>query len=314
MSMFLAMLVLAPLLSACVHSAIYNARAETNHPPAGIFLELNAAKTHIVRQGSTGPVVLMIHGASANAQEFTHTLSPRLSGDHRILMADRPGHGYSTRPKNAADLGVQANQMAGVLEAMAPGEPAIIVGHSFGGAVALRLALDRPDLVNGLVLLAPVSHDWGGGGEAWYNSYAARPVLGSIFSQLVPIVGPAQAKDGINGTFSPQAAPAGYYEDAAIPLLFRPHQFRANAKDVTNLRAELAAQQSRYDDLEMPITVFSGHLDSVIKPELHVGKLSGQVAHLRVVDLPNGGHMPHHAHGDEIADAVRRMAKLTSAP
>jgi pimeloyl-ACP methyl ester carboxylesterase len=310
----IALLLLTPFLSACVSSAIYTARAENAHPPAGIFLELNEAKTHVIRRGSEGPVVLMIHGASANAQEFTGSLTPRLSDTHRVLMVDRPGHGYSARPKKSSTLGVQAQQMAGVLEALAPGEKAIVLGHSFGGAVALRLALDRPDLVSALFLAAPVSHDWGTDTNAWYTSAAANPIFGGAFVQLVPLIGPSQARDGILGVFSPETAPENYYENAAIPLLFRPSHFRANASDVHHLREELARQQDRYDELKMPITVFSGMRDSVLKPALHVGKLVDQIPHLERVDYPDGGHMPHHAHGDDIARRVRELSTSDTLP
>jgi len=309
-----ALLLLAPFLSACVASALYTARAEDTHPPAGIFLELNEAKTHVVRRGEEGPVVLMIHGASANAQEFTHTLAPRLSDTHRILMADRPGHGYSVRPKNGSNLAVQAEQMAGILEALAPGEKAIVLGHSFGGAVALRLALDRPDLVAALVLAAPVSHDWGADTNAWYTGAAANPVYGGAFAQLVPLIGPKQARDGISGVFSPEPAPEGYFDKSAIPLLFRPSHFRANASDVHNLRAELARQQSRYGELGMPLIVYTGEQDSVIKPALHVGKLVEQVPHLERVDYPDGGHMPHHANGADIAEKIRALSTRDALP
>lgn len=310
-----AILIAVPMLSACVHSAIYTSRAQKAHPPGGQLVPVNNKPVHIIEAGKAdGPIVLMIHGASANAQEFTHTLAPRLSDTHRVLMADRPGHGYSGRPAKSDTLAVQAAQMAGALEQMGQGQKAIVVGHSFGGAVALRLALDRPDLVDGLVLLAPVSHDWGGGGEAWYTKTAARPLIGPLFTQLVPVVGPRQLADGIEGVFHPEPAPDNYLRNAALPLLFRPSEFRANARDVNNLRAELAAQQGRYGELKMPVTLYSGLRDTVIKPELHAGKLKGQVPQLQVIDIPNGGHMPHHAHGADIAATIRTlMSPLATA-
>jgi len=311
--MVAALLVSLPVLSACVHSAIYTSRAEANYPAAGTLIDVNGIKTHVIETGDKGTPVLMIHGASANAQEFTHTLAPLLQDDFRILMADRPGHGYSRRPNGSNQLATQAAQMAGVIEARTGGEKAIVVGHSFGGAVALRVALDRPDLVEALVLLAPVTHDWGGGGEAWYNKYAANPVFGGPMSQLVPIIGPGRLAGGINGVFHPEPAPDNYLEASGVPLLFRPRTFRANAKDVTNLRSELAAQQVRYDELKMPVTVYNGHRDTVIKPALHVGKLRTQVPQLEVVDLPEGGHMPHHIHSEAIAGTIRTLAMADAA-
>lgn len=304
----LALAIAVPGLSACVHSAIYTARAEANYPPEGQFVEHDGDKIHVISKGTKGPLVLMIHGASANAQEFTTTLAPRLHESHRVLMADRPGHGYSSRPAHARTLGVQAAQMAAALDALAPGEKAIVVGHSFGGAVALRLALDRPDLVDSLVLLAPVTHDWGGGGEAWYTTISARPLIGPVFTQLVPIVGPGQVSEGIMGVFHPEPAPENYLTDAAIPLLFRPSEFRANARDVAILREELAGQQDRYEELKMPITLYSGLRDTVIKPSLHAGKLKQQVPQLNIVELPDGGHMPHHAHGEDVANTIRALS------
>ena len=249
--------------------------------------------------------------ASSTTFEFSQTLAPRLESTHRILMVDRPGHGYSTRPKQAHTLGVQAAMMASVLENLVPNEKAVIVGHSFGGAVALRLALDRPDLVEGIVLIAPVSHDWGSDATAWYSKVAARPILGPPFSQLIPLVGPRQLEDGIVGVFHPEPAPENYVENSAATLLFRPHEFRANARDVAALRSELAAQQARYTELKMPITLYSGLKDTVIKPELHAGKLIKQVPQLTIIDLPEGGHMPHHGHGAAIAETIRTLSSAS---
>jgi pimeloyl-ACP methyl ester carboxylesterase len=294
-------------LGACVTSIAYTSKVERTFPAAGELIPVDGHDVHVLRQGTSGPVVLMIHGASANAREFTWTLAPRVEGDMRVLMADRPGHGYSERFDGAEQLGAQARQMAGVLDALAPGEKAIIVGHSFGGAVALRLALDRPDLVSGLVLLAPVTHDWGSGGTAWYNSLAAPPVLGSAFSQLLPLVGPAQVRGGIDGVFKPVPPPEGYYENSAIGLLFRPENFRANARDVNALQEELGAQSARYPELKIPIIVFSGSQDTVISPKLHVGELKKQVP-VELVALPDEGHMPHHGEGEAVAAAIRRLA------
>ncbi|WP_321488160.1 alpha/beta hydrolase [uncultured Hyphomonas sp.] len=290
-------------------SGAYTSRIHKTHPASGRRVEVGGYGVHVLEAGKAGPPVLMIHGASANAREFTWTLAPPLDQDFRVLMADRPGHGHSRRPPGAETLAVQAAQMAGVLEKLAPDEPAVIVGHSFGGAVALRLALDRPELVKGLVLLAPVTHDWGGEGQAWYNRFAASRLIGPAFSQVVPLVGPSQVGAGIGGVFDPSPAPEDYFEKSGIGLLFRPASFRANARDVRVLDRELAAQSKRYGELAMPITVFSGSKDTVITPAKHTARLKKQ-ADIDLRILPEEGHMPHHNHGQDVADAIRRLASL----
>ena len=296
-------------LGACLSSGAYTARVHQAHPASGRRVEVGGYGVHVIEAGKSGPPVLMIHGASANAREFTWTLAPALEQDFRVLMADRPGHGHSRRPPRADTLAVQAAQMAGVLEKLVPGEKAVVVGHSFGGAVALRLALDRPELVKGLVLLAPVTHDWGGDGHAWYNRLAASRVTGPVFSQLVPLVGPRQVGAGIGGVFNPSPAPEGYFEKSGIGLLFRPPAFRANARDVRVLDRELAAQSQRYGELILPIVVFSGSKDTVITPAKHTARLKKQAA-VDLVILPDEGHMPHHRHGADVVDAIRRLASL----
>lgn len=308
MLLILASVLLLGGIGACVNSALYAARINQAHPATGTMVPVNGGDVHVLQQGETGPVVLMIHGASANAREFDWTLAPKLADTHRVLMMDRPGHGHSERVSDAQTLAVQAEQAAGVLKALAPGERAIIVGHSFGGAVSLRLALDHPDLVRGLVLLAPVSHDWGGGGEAWYNKYASHDLIGPAFTQLVPIVGPSQVKNGITNVFSPKPAPDAYFEKSGIGLLFRPSNFAANAKDVNALRGELAGQQDRYGSIQVPTVVFSGALDTVISPPLHVGKLKHQIDGLELVKLGEGGHMPHHAYGHDVVSTIQRLS------
>ncbi len=295
-------------LGACMNGVAYRSKVEKAHPALGQIVEVNGTAVHVIERGNkSGPVIVMIHGASANANEFTYTLSPRLEADHHILMIDRPGHGYSGRPAHAERLGVQAAQISGAIDALVPGKKVIIVGHSFGGAVALRTALDNPDTVGGLVLLAPVTHDWGSDASSWYNRWAATPVLGQVFTQLVPFIGPAQGKAGVASVFAPKSAPEGYYEKSAIALLFRPSSFRANASDVQALRTELAAQQDRYTQLNIPVIVFSGAKDTVLKPQLHVGKLKQQIE-LELIKLPDEGHMPHHAHGEAVAGAISRLA------
>lgn len=296
-------------LGACVTSLAYTSKVEAAYPAEGRMVSVNGHDVHVIERGpAKGPPVLMIHGASANAREFTATLAPRLEMDLRVLMADRPGHGYSERFEGAGALAAQARQMAGVLDQAAPGQKAVIVGHSFGGAVALRLALDRPDLVSGLVLLAPVTHDWGeGSGAAWYNSVAANPLFGPVFSQLAPIAGPAQIKGGVSSVFSPAPAPQSYYETSGLGLFLRPSNFRANAQDMTRLQQELAAQSARYEEIKVPVTVFSGSRDTVLSPKLHTGRLKKQVP-LELVILPDEGHMPHHGEGSAVAGAIRRLA------
>lgn len=192
------------LLTSCMSASMYTSRVEARYPPLGDFMPYENGELHVISRGEGAPV-LMIHGASANAREFMFTLVPELDeAQLNLIMVDRPGHGYSDRFDDADELGEQARAMAAAVRANAEG-PLVVVGHSFGGAVALRFALDYPELTRSVVLLAPVTHDWGSGGVAWYNSIAAFPGVGHVFSQFAPLVGPDMARSSLEDLFSPAA-------------------------------------------------------------------------------------------------------------
>src|SRR5262249_49796720 len=134
------------------------------------------------------PAVLLIHGANANLLEVLPPLSA-LAADHRLIALDRPGYGHSQRPPNAEKLAVQARLATRVLEACNV-KSAVVLGHSLGAAVALRVALDRPELVRGLVLAAPACHPYPGE-NAWWARLAATPIIGWLFAHtIVPFVAP----------------------------------------------------------------------------------------------------------------------------
>ena len=289
---------------------MYKSRVEARYPPLGEFVPYEDGDIHVIDQGEGAPV-LMIHGASANAREFTFTLVPELEGQGlQLIMADRPGFGFTDRFEDASSLGVQAAAMARAANAKADG-PVVVVGHSFGGAVALRFALDYPELTRSVVLIAPVTHDWGSGGVTWYNQVAAWPVIGPVFSQIAPLVGPSAARSSLDSLFSPAPVPDNYAENLGVDLLFRPFSFRANAKDVSSLLDEISAQQTRYaDEIAVPVVVFSGTYDTVIKPNLHALRLKRELPdHVSLVKLEDEGHMPHHRKAGLIADTILRLAR-----
>ncbi len=306
----LAGLVCLGLLSACVSSAMYSSRIEQEYPPIGDLLPFEARDQHVISQGQGSPV-LMIHGASANAREYMISLAPHLEDEAvRLLMADRPGHGHSQRIQNGYDLGRQAAALRQITQQQTD-QPVILVGHSFGGAVALRYALDYPDAVRAVVLLAPVTHDWGGGGMAWYNSIAAIPGIGHVFSQFAPLVGPNTARNSLDSLFSPAEPPENYADRMGVDLLFRPDAFRHNARDMVRLRQQLADQEKRYpDELTTNVVIFSGSYDTVIKPKLHAARLRRDAPdRVVLVKLTDEGHMPHHGKSELVAQTILRLAR-----
>lgn len=112
-----------------------------------------------IRWAATGPedapIVLFVHGSPGDWMAWKGFLADPALLHLRLLAVDRPGYGGSGRGKPEPSLAAQARLLAAVLEAEgARLRPAVVVGHSLGGPVAGRLAMDHPALVKGLVLAA----------------------------------------------------------------------------------------------------------------------------------------------------------------
>lgn len=258
------------------------------------YVEADGVASRVAEWGS-GPPVLLIHGASSTLSVFEPTVAPLLAPTYRLVAYDRPGMGLSKdRPDNADTLKVQADVAAGVIEAMEMERP-IVVAHSFGGAVALRLALDHPERISGLVLIGAPAYDWPGG-VAWHYHWSSAPVVGGLFNHVLsrPFVGGA-LKSGVEGTFSPQEPPDDYVEATNSKLAVTPGPMHANARDVKNLKSELIAQSPRYPDIDLPVAILVGDRDGVVSYELHSKRLAETLPNVRIEVLEGVGHAPHEA-------------------
>ena len=102
--------------------------------------------------------------------------------------------------------------------------------HSWSGALGARIALDYPQAVAGLVMLAPVAYPWPGG-VSQYNKMVTTPVIGPLLAYTITLpLGLLLAESGARGVFLPQAMPDGFVKDTATHLLLRPREFVANAR------------------------------------------------------------------------------------
>ena len=306
----LLILIVIAAIGLILRSEWIGAQVGRAYPARGAFIDLSGGRLHYREQAPQGDnrgTVVLIHGASSNHADLLATLGPELSR-YRIIALDRPGHGWSDRLEGSAmaDPGRQAAVLMQALDRIAP-ESFVLVAHSLAGALAARIALDRPDRLRGLVLLGGVTHPWPGG-IAWYHHITVLPVIGPLFTRLIAL--PAaniQLDAGAKSVFAPRQATPGYVETGEIRLLLRPATFRANSDDIAATHAFVTAQASRYGDLKAPVIAITGDSDSVVSPTIHSATIARQAPQGRLVLLPGVGHMPHHAAPEIVVDAIDQM-------
>ena len=223
-------------------------------------LDHDGARIRYFTGGAGSPLVLVhgLAGAATNWSELVPCLLPR----HRLVVPDLPGHGASARLPRLDDL----DPLAGAVAAVADAEgavPAVVIGHSLGAVVALRLALAHPDVVRALVLVAPA-----GIGSSSYRGTAALALAGA----LRPARAVARLAGGAFRFRTVRRLAFGYWGIAAADALTREGALgligrggRGPAETGRALRG--GDPRTQLDDLACPVLVVCGARDRIIPPD-----------------------------------------------
>ncbi|QIG95043.1 MULTISPECIES: alpha/beta fold hydrolase [unclassified Bradyrhizobium] len=279
-------------------------------PPQGRMIDVAGARLHVVELGprdAAGPPVVLLHGASSNLRAM-QPLGDRIARTRRVILIDRPGHGWSTRERVADSTPAVQGRM--IMEALTRLgiDRAIVVAHSWAGALGLRIALDHPDRVAGLVLLAPVAYPWRGGAGR-YNDVISTPLIGPMLAHTVTLpLGYLVANSGSRGVFAPQEMPDDFVRDSATLLLLRPREFIANARDLVTLKAAVVEQAPRYAEIKAQVTIIAGDVDKTVSTRIHSRPLAATAPNAKLIVMPGVGHMVQYAVPDLVASEVEAVA------
>src|ERR1700761_1776217 len=265
-------IILAALIFLALFTQIGVVVIERRYPQQGESVAVTGATLNVVELGqrdATGPPILLLHGASSNLEAMRRPVGEALAKDHRVILIDRPGHGWSTREREAGwTPAIHAGLIEEALVKLGTG-PVIVVAHSAAGALAARMALDYPERVAGLLLLAPVTHPWYGG-VGFYNKLVTPPVIGPLLAYTITLpLGLLLAEPGAREVFQPQPMPANFVADSATLLLLRPREFLANARDLVTLKQAVEEQAPRYGEIKVPVTIISGDADKTVSTGTH---------------------------------------------
>lgn len=288
-------------------------QAERENPPEGKFVEVDGIRLHYLERGA-GPTLVLLHGNGVYSKDFeTSGLLQQASEHYRVIAFDRPGFGYSERPRTT--IWTPEKQAALLHKALVQigVESSIIAGHSWGTMVALAMGLQQPDAVRGLVLLSgyyypSIRIDWA------TMTQPAIPIVGDVLRYTVsPLLSRALWRPVSKRMFSPK--PIDKRFDAfPVWMALRPQQLRASAAETAIMIPSAAMLSRRYAELKVPVVVVAGTQDKVVGAGHNSERLHEGLALSQLELEPGVGHMTHYAHPDKVMAAIESIANHAGEP
>ncbi|MES3025875.1 MAG: alpha/beta hydrolase [Pseudomonadota bacterium] len=289
------------------------AKAERTNPPRGKFIEVDGVRLHYLEYGE-GPALVLLHGNGVLANDFELSgLVERAEQQYRVIVFDRPGYGYSDRPRSTIwTPTAQANLLHKALAQIGVEAP-IVLGHSWGTMVAVAMALAHPSSVRGLVLLSgyyfPTLRL-----DVPLLAQPAIPIIGDLMRYtLSPLLGRLMWPTMIKTMFGPLSVPERFRR-LPVWMLLRPSQLRASAAEAAMMVPAAMMLKKHYPELAVPMKIIAGEQDRVVDAGHQSGRLHEQVAHSDLHLEPGTGHMVHYATPDDILAAIDELSAQTGAP
>jgi pimeloyl-ACP methyl ester carboxylesterase len=285
-------------------------QAEQENPPLGKFIEVDGVRLHYIERGN-GPPLVLFHGNASMMQDFGLSgLLDLASRHYRVIVFDRPGYGYSERPRDRIwSPTEQARLFHRALQKLNVERP-IVLGHSWGTLVALALALEYPADVRGLVLLSGYYYPTPRL-DVPLVSGPAIPGLGDLMRFTIsPLIGRLMWPVMRKRIFAPAEPPVRF---SAFPLwmTLRPSQLRASAAESALMIPAAMALRRRYHELEMPLVIMAGADDRYVKADTHSVRLHRELPRSELHLVPGAGHMVHHAVPEQVMQAIDSAEKAS---
>lgn len=287
-------------------------QAEAENPPQGRFVKVDGVRLHYIERGE-GPVLVLLHGNGVMANDFEHSgLLDRAAEHYRVIVFDRPGFGYSERPRSKVwTPQAQARLLHHALRELDV-ESAIVLGHSWGTMVALAMALEAPDFVRGLVLLS--GYYYPSLRADVLTAAPAIPLVGDLMRYTVsPIVARMLWRPIAKRAFAPQQVDARFRE-LPVWMMLRPKQLRASAAETAMMIPSATSLAKRYPELKVPVIVMSGTKDLIVDFGHNSERLSERIPDSELQLQPGVGHMTHYAHPDQMMAAIDSIAARVGEP
>ncbi|MBL8559084.1 MAG: alpha/beta fold hydrolase [Hyphomonadaceae bacterium] len=270
---------------------------------ASRFLDAGGVRWHVQVMGD-GPELLLLHGTGAATHSW-RDLAPLLARTHTVIAPDLPGHGFTSRPEQDSGFALPrvAAAVASLLKALAVA-PHVVVGHSAGAAIGVRMALDGGHPPAGLIGLNAALLPFPGPLGRWAPHLAKtlffNPVTLSLFLRRASR--PGAIKDLMRSTGSS-------LDTRGVDLYARLFRSRSHLEATVALMAhwDLVALKRDLPRLRGPLSLIVAERDRAIPPDsAHVVRRLAPQA--RIVRVPALGHLAHEESPELLAGLIQEAA------
>jgi pimeloyl-ACP methyl ester carboxylesterase len=302
MHLLLRLNIILLLLLCATGPAIAESPAISIASPADQYVTTDSGvKLHFVEKG-VGPPVVLLHGNEGTLQDFTLTVFDALATKYQALAFDRPGHGQSGTVKRMATPEVQAKLLHDALLKLKIDHP-LLVAHSWSGSVALSYAVQFPNDLSGIVLLAGMAYDTKETAPK-PSYYAVRlPIVGPTLALYYKATGRKEIRKRLEEAFAPDPAPAWYVEKF-LATMFRLSELRAVASDEITLNTTLKKIRPLYGDIKVPVVIVAGDHDQTVPPDKNSYELSKAIPQSTLIVIKNAGHELQFTKPEEVLKAI----------
>jgi len=246
----------------------------------GSFIEVDGVRLHYVSAGQGSPV-LLIHGLGASTFSYRYTI-PELSRHFRVIAPDLLGFGYSARPADADySLTAQARRLRALLDALGI-ERAAVVGHSMGGALAMRFATSYAERVSRLVLIdSAVDRELRRGGRLVWLFQALLPV-GALFT--------IHSRRFRRRALRVSVHDPAHVTDEVVEGYFRPARMKGHLRALGRTMASWWQDELvEPERIAQPTLLLWGEHDRLLPPR--VGEeLARRIPNAKLMVVPSAGH------------------------
>lgn len=248
---------------------------------------------HLVRElGSGGQVpLLLVHGLAGASLTEWYQIAPKLAADRRVIMVDHRGHGLSARGDLRFDVADDADDLAGVLDALDIGQ-VDVVGYSMGGVIAQALAMRHPGRVRKLVLVATfATHSRGYRWARWIGAVLAR------------------GWERVTGIGSPEVRSGYLIARGAVEPRHARWLWRETLRSDVESRAQATFALLRFDSrdwvgrIDVETLVIVPTRDLLVPPPWQY-ELAASIPGAKVVEIEGAHHEVVWTHPDRLADEL----------